>query len=206
MGFFLLIIVVCVVVFIVKSANRNTVGYKASHDTHSSQNSSANLQLPSQLDLNAVLMESIALGKKAGPYCKLLEEIVINNLKCLPKSVLEMEFTQSAIQVFVLQYAAIVLRPKFPNPKHIGVICEVVISDLHEKGALFRKKLDPNLDDTDPLLKALPLSIQMTAHFPPENQTMLLVSIEQYMERKLGHKVRYIGQQPSDNPLNSKGE
>lgn len=208
---FLVLIIIGFIVFIVIVANsetandssqRSNLATKAKPVTHSPSKKSAIRPL-TNTDINNMVMQSLAAAKIVTPYYKLLEDVLINNLKCLPKSVLEMEFTQTAIQVFILQYASVVFAKKLSNLKYITTICELVMEDLYKKGVLARKDFDPNLNDTDPILRALPMLIQGMSQLPPQNQTMLLVAIEQYMERKEGHRVRYIGQCPADNPLNA---
>lgn len=149
-----------------------------------------------------VFSEASAEGKeKILAAQHILEEIVINNLRCLPKDVLEMEYTQKATRVFMMNYVMHVLSQKLTNSDHLLAVHTLTLLQLHKKGALKTSEVDWDWDK-DPRFKTMPMDIIAMAAFPIKNQTMLLVYIEKHMESVLGHVVRYIGQRPADNPLN----
>ena len=134
-----------------------------------------------------------------------LEKIIINNIRCLPKEVLDMEYTQKAIRAFIKHYVMYVVSQKLTNPEHLMAVHTLTLLQLHKKGAL--KTSDVDFDcDKDPSFKAMPMLINAMAGLPIENQTALLIRIEKHMESILGRRVRYIGQYPTDNPLNSQEE
>lgn len=213
MIFLLLILAIIVIIFVVKSANHNadddpTVQSVAflQNEAREHSNNKSNLSPQLRTEIDAMFWKSIVDSHKLMPLQQLLKDVLITNLQCLPKPVLEMEFTQLAIHIFILHYAGIVLTQKHDDPKQIGMICKIVIQELHEKGVILQKDFDPKQHFLgDPLYLSIPVAIKMFAQQPVENQTGLLVVIEKNMERELGHRVRYYGQRPADNPLNKQG-
>lgn len=211
----IVIIILGIVIYVVVTNKESKTSLSCSNyaqlqkPTHSSDrmvlkpsSKRANTQAQAKVDVDCLVEKGLEAIKKMLPAHRLLREVLVNNLQCVPKSVLEMEFTQTAIQIFILHYASMAFGQTILDPKDIGLVCKTVMEELYDKGVLARKEFDPNLDDSDPIFKVFPMMIKMCLHYPPKDQTMLLVAIEKHMESKLGHRVRYIGKRPTDNPLN----
>ncbi len=149
---------------------------------------------------------SPAIREKMLAAKQLLVTILINNLRCLPKDVLTMEYTQKAINAFVLYYGTSILTQQLTELEQVFTVMTLTFEELHNKGVIDINSIDLHIN-RDPRFQTMPTMIGAMSHFPPENQTMLLVYIEKYMQAKKGvERLRYIGQRPTDNPLNSQEE
>ena len=133
---------------------------------------------------------------------KAMLEIIINNIRCLPKKIIEMEYTQKAIQAFIMHYAVIITAPRLTNTDHVYTISMLTIEQLQKKGVMNFANFDNNIYK-DPRFKTMPMMLRLFSQAPIKDQTALLVFIEKHMESQLGRRVRYIGQRPTDNPLNA---
>jgi len=129
--------------------------------------------------------------------------ILITNLRCLPKDVLTMEYTQKAINAFVFYYSTTILTQELPSLDHVFAIMTLTFEDLHNKGVFDINAVDLHIN-RDARFQTMPMMLRAMSHIPPEQQTMLLVYIEKHMQTEKGIAVvRYIGKRPADNPLNS---
>lgn len=189
MWILLIITIIVVYIFIAKSAKTNSTDIKLSHFKGLAK-------AHEQLDNASLSDMKIMLAAK-----QLLIDILINNIRCLPKSVLYMEYTQKAINAFVFYYGSTVFNKKLSSLDQVFAVMSLTFEDLHKKGLIDMKSIDFHINE-DPSFKMMPIMISAMSHLSAEQQTVLLVFIENYMGQKLGHKVRYIGQRPDDNPLN----
>ena len=128
--------------------------------------------------------------------------IVINNIRCLPKDILNMKYTQKAIIAFVFRYPSLTLKLSLSGFLCASAATSLVAEELDKMGVLDTTIQFYEIREDKQLSLELPVAMKMFQNVPIEQNTCLLLIIERYMEAKLGHKVRYIGQRPADNPLN----
>ena len=194
----LAVVAVIVVVCVAQSGNKGTSGHPSSGSVLGTQGIQ---KAHAHLNNVSPSVKAKMLGAK-----QLLVTILVNNLRCLPKDVLTMEYTQKAINGFVLYYGTSVLTQKLAGLEQVFTVMTLTFEELHNKGVIDINSIDLHIN-RDPRFQTMPTLIGATSQFPPENQTMLLVYIEKYMQEKKGVEVvRYIGQRPTDNPLNSQEE
>ncbi|MBR1979747.1 hypothetical protein [Candidatus Proelusimicrobium excrementi] len=194
----LVVVGIIVAVCVAQSTNNGTSGHSSSGSVLGTQGVQK-----AHAHLNSV---SPAIREKMQAAKQLLVTILINNLRCLPKDVLTMEYTQKAINAFVFYYGTSILTQQLTELEQVFTVMTLTFEELHNKGVIDINSIDLHIN-RDPRFQTMPTMLGVMSHFPPEKQTMLLVYIEKYMQAQKGvERVRYIGQRPTDNPLNSQEE
>ena len=118
--------------------------------------------------------------------------IVKNNVKYLPSDVLSLEYSKNTINAFIWYYVMTLYIKRFEQEQ-----CFMILAIVLDK--LDKEKIISNLDFNarifnDDRFKAMRTFIDVSNILPLKDNTIILVYIEQYMERITGKKVRYMNQ------------
>lgn len=117
--------------------------------------------------------------------------IVKNNIRYLPLDVFNLEYTSKTINAFVWHYTMSVFLKKFTQ-EQCFILLTIVLDKLDKESIIKFENFNTRIfrDGFD----EMPALIGYFNGFPIENNTIILVYVEKYMERTTGKKVRYMKQ------------
>lgn len=118
--------------------------------------------------------------------------IVKNNIKFLPKDVIELEYTKKTINAFVWYYNMTFFVNKFSQEKGF-MLLTLIMDELEKEGILKFEDFDIRIF-RDERFKTMPTMIGLFGGASLNDNTLILVFVEQYMESLTGKKVRYMNQ------------